>query len=412
MTDVAAAVAAVPLRAGATVTSGDLLLDGFAVLFTEGHRAGAPVLRRALDALEAADLTEDDALRWLGFGCWAAGALADNEALRRLAARLVQVSRDRGALVEVTRGLYFLAMGDLVAGDLVQAAAHFVEDQELLAARGGGTGLGAVIALAWRGEEATTRQEAAAVARAAGERGQGGVVIYTQHALAVLELGLGHYQAAFEAASRVDEEDSYFLSTIALPDLVEAGVRSGHPAAAAAALARCRERAEVNATPLALGLAARAEALLAHDDDAEGWHRTAIEHLASIPAVGHLARARLLHGEWLRRRNRRVDAREELRAAHDAFTAIGAAAFAERARVELLATGEKARKRTVDTGDELTPQELKIAQLAARRATNGEIAAQLFISPATVDYHLRKVFRKLGLTSRRQLAEALARPDD
>ena len=329
-----------------------------------------------------------------------------------MASRLVQLSRDRGALVEVTRGLYFLAMGDLIAGALVQAGAHFVEDQELIAARGGGAGLGEVIALAWRGEEAATRREAAAVARAAGERGQGGVGIYTEHALGVLGLGLGHYEAAFESAVLVDQEDSYFLSTIALPDLVEAAIRSGHPEAAAGALRRCRERAEVNATPLALGLAARAGALVDPDAGAEDLHRQAIDHLAAIPAVGHLARARLLYGEWLRRRNRRIDARAELRAAHDAFVDIGAGAFAERARVELLATGEKARRRTPDTADDLTPQELKIAQLAAQRATNGEIAAQLFISPGTVDYHLRKVFRKLGLTSRRQLADALGRPAD
>ncbi len=411
MAEVADAVAAVPLGPGTPATSGDVLLDGFSVLFTQGHRAGAPVLRRAIAALDAEDPVGDEALGWLGFGCWAAGAVADNEALRRLSARLVQVSRDRGALVEVTRGLYFLAMGDLIAGELVQAAAHFVEDRELIAARGGGAALGEVIAMAWRGEETATRREAAAVARAAGDRGQGGVGIYTEHALAVLELGLGHYQAAFEAAERVDAEDSYFLSTIALPDLVEAGTRSGHREAAAAALQRCRDRAEVNATPLALGLAARAGALLAPDAEAEGLHQTAIDQLASLPAVGHLARARLLYGEWLRRRNRRVDAREQLRPAHEAFAAIGADGFAERARVELLATGEKARKRTVDTAHDLTPQELKIAQLAAQRATNGEIAAQLFISPGTVDYHLRKVFRKLGLTSRRQLADALARPE-
>lgn len=408
MAEVADAAAAVPLPPGAPPTSGDLLLDGFAALFTRGHRAGAPLLRRAVEDLDGDEPVGDDALGWLGFGCWAAGALADNEALRRLSSRLVQAGRDRGALVAVTRGLYFLAMGDLIAGDLVQAGAHFAEDRELIAARGGGTGLGQVIALAWRGEESATRQEAASVAQAAGERGQGGVAVYTDHALAVLELGLGHYQAAFEAAERVDQENSYFLSTIALPDLVEAGVRSGHGEVAARALARCRDRAEVNATPLALGLAARAGALLASDDEAEQLHRSAIDHLSSVPALGHLARARLLYGEWLRRRNRRVDARAQLHPAHDAFDAIGAKGFAERARVELLATGEKARKRTVDTARDLTPQELRIAQLAAQRATNGEIAAQLFISPGTVDYHLRKVFRKLDITSRRQLPDALA----
>ena len=408
--DVARAAASVPLPEGTAPTSGDLLLDAFTVLFTDGHAAAAPLLRRAVDALAGEHQRGAELLRWLGSGCWAAGALGDNEALRQLARQLVQRSRDAGALRELTRGLYFLGMGDVVAGDLAAAGSHFSESRELMAARGDTTSLGEVIATAWRGDGEATHAEVSRVAEAAAARGQGGVVVYTEHALAVLALGGSQYDAALASARRVDDEDSYFLSTVALPDLVEAAVRSGDPGLATDALDRCRRRAEASGTALALGLAARASALVEEDEAAEDRHREALDLLAGTPAAGHLARAELLYGEWLRRRRRRVDAREQLRAAHERFTDIGALGFAERARHELEATGERARRRTVETANELTPQEAKVAELAAQRATNGEIAAQLFISPATVDYHLRKVFRKLGVSSRRDLPDVLSQP--
>ncbi len=410
MIDVARAAASVPLPEGTPPTSGDLLLDAFTVLFTDGHAAAAPLLRRAVDALAGEHQQGAELLRWLGSGCWAAGALGDNEVLRQLARQLVQRSRDAGALRELTRGLYFLGMGDVVAGDLAAAGSHFSESRELMAARGDTTSLGEVIATAWRGDGEATHAEVSRVAEAAAARGQGGVVVYTEHALAVMALGGSQYDAALASARRVDDEDSYFLSTVALPDLVEAAVRSGEPGLATDALDRCRRRAEASGTALALGLAARASALVEEDEAAEDRHRDALDLLAGTPAAGHLARAELLYGEWLRRRRRRVDAREQLRAAHERFTDIGALGFAERARHELEATGERARRRTVETANELTPQEAKVAELAAQRATNGEIAAQLFISPATVDYHLRKVFRKLGVSSRRDLPDALSQP--
>jgi DNA-binding CsgD family transcriptional regulator len=410
MAEVARANATLPPPAAGTRTSGDLLLDAFAVLFTEGHRAAAPLLQASVTATLEDDTAGREALRWLGFACWAAGAVGDNDRLVEAASRLVALSRAWGALGELTRGLYFLGMGELVRGDLATAGAHFVEGRELMANRGTSTSPGEAIAAAWRGDDATARRLAAEVALDADARGQAGVVMYTDHALAVLELGLGRYDAALAAARRVDEEDSFFLSSVGLPDLVEAAERAGAGQVARDACRRCAERAEANRTPLALGLAARARAVLA-GDDAEPLHEEAIARLGETTAVGHLARARLLYGEWLRRRQRRLDAREQLRAAHDAFVAMGALAFADRAGSELEATGEHARPRSVETADDLTPQEAKVAALAAQRATNGEIAAQLFISPATVDYHLRKVFRKLGVRSRRDLAGALARPD-
>lgn len=402
--DVAYATRSFPLPAGVTPTIGDRLLDGFAVLFTEGHAAAAPLLRETV-----AQLADDDAvptaehLRWLGFGCWAAGALADNAMLHSLASRLERQARDGGALVALTRALYFLAMSEITAGALGAAHAHFVETRDTMAARGDTGGLGPLVALAWQGREVETHEAAVAASVEAQRRGQGGVAVYADYALGVLELGLGHYADALHAERRVFAADSYFLCPIALPDLVEAAVRGGDRALALAAVERLATRATNSDTPLARGLAARARALVADDERVESLYAESIAVLADAGAVGHMARSHLLFGEWLRREKRRTDAREQLRAALALFEEIGAEAFAQRARTELQATGERARRRTDETRNELTPQEAQIAKLAAAGAMNQEIAAQLFLSPSTVDYHLRKVFRKLGITSRREL---------
>jgi DNA-binding CsgD family transcriptional regulator len=224
----------------------------------------------------------------------------------------------------------------------------------------------------------------------------------------VLELALGRYQAALDNALPLYQDDSPVAGSWVLPNLVEAAARSGHERAARDALNRLSERAGASGTPLALGFLARSRALLAADTDAESLYQESIDQLGRSSAKPELARSHLLFGEWLRRRGRRRDARDQLRTAHDMFVSMGIEAFAERARVELLATGERARKRTVETKVELTPQELQIARLVRDGARNQEIAAQLFISPSTVQYHLVKVFRKLGVTSRTQLARVLA----
>jgi len=245
------------------------------------------------------------------------------------------------------------------------------------------------------------------------EVGAGVVVNLARIASVIIDLGRGRYGRALVAACDLYDDDSLPQGNQVLPEMVEAGVRSGDRAAAEKALARLEERATVSRTPWALGLLARSKALLASDSEAEHLYQRAIEHLEATYVATDLARAHLLYGEWLRRQNRRVDARRALRRAHDMFEAMGAEAFVERTRIELRATGERARKRKPETSQQLTPQEEQIARLAARHATNLEIAAQLFISGSTVDYHLRKVFRKLGVTSRWQLAEALSstRPD-
>jgi DNA-binding CsgD family transcriptional regulator len=224
------------------------------------------------------------------------------------------------------------------------------------------------------------------------------------HALAVLDLGLGRYQSALDHALAVFREDPPAVGNLVLPLIVEAGVRADRQEAAAAALARMAERAPAAGTPWGLGLLARCRALMASDEDAEAWYRESIELLSQVPVALYLAHTRLLFGEWLRRRKRRGEARTYLRAAHQLFDSCGAVPFAERARAELLACGEQVRKRALPPrNDDLTPQERHVAVLAAGGNTNAEIASRLFITVSTVEFHLNKVFRKLGISSRRQI---------
>jgi DNA-binding CsgD family transcriptional regulator len=263
-----------------------------------------------------------------------------------------------------------------------------------------------LVALAWGGHEAEARAEAAAVTRFAVEQGQGFMLLFVNYGLTVLELGLGHYRAAFDSAMR-NYQDNPFLSIVAFPDLIEAASRCGELAVAMQATDELAARALPNGTAIALGLLALSRALLADEVEAEKLYQEAIEYLSHCRGNLRTARAHLLYGEWLRRHKRRLDARTQLREAHDMFLRMGADAFAERARAELAATGERARRRNDATRRDLTPQEAQIAILASQGATNPEIAGRLFLSASTVDYHLRKVYRKLDVTSRRQLATAL-----
>ena len=372
-----------------------------------------PLLRRAIDMLRAGDLSPPEGLRWLGLGCVAAADLFDDQAQHALATRRVQLARDHGALTVLPVALNNQgAFDEVPAGRFDAARACFAERLEISAATRnpgvvGTAGVAEMYELAWRGQETDARRVAAAVAREATSAGRGGQSISVQYCLAVLELGLGNYQAALRCALGVYDDDAPFFGTQVLPDLVEAAVRCGETGLAEAALGRLAERALAAGTPLGLGLLARSRALLAGDGDAEPLYDEAIGHLEQCRAAPQLARAHLVYGEWLRRQRRRRDAREQLRIAHDMFTSMGAGAFAERARVELLATGERARQRTAQTAEELTAQEAQIAQLVSQGESNRDIAAQLFLSPSTVDYHLRKVFRKVGVASRTQLARAM-----
>jgi DNA-binding CsgD family transcriptional regulator len=387
----------------------DLLLDGLATRFTEGYAAGVPPLRRALDAFRGVEgLTARDA-RWLWLACRLAQDLWDDELWYELATRGLRVARETGALRVLPIAATYRASLHVHAGAF-GAASSLIEESDAIVQATGMAPLkyASLMLAAWRGNEAEGLELMEAGRIEATARGEGMGLAVLEWATALLYNGHGRYAEALAAAQRGCEQNDVGLFAWTLVELIEAGVRSGATDAASAALDRLSERTRASGTDWALGIEAGSRALLSDGPDAEPHHREAVDRLARSRGVVHLARARLLYGEWLRRENRRVDAREQLRAAYDDFSRIGAEAFAERARGELLATGETAPKRTVETRDVLTPQEAQIARMASDRQTNPEIGAKLFISPRTVEYHLRKVFTKLDISSRKELRSALA----
>jgi DNA-binding CsgD family transcriptional regulator/tetratricopeptide (TPR) repeat protein len=409
---VARAVAAAPPVPQSQATITDLLLCGYSAVLIGERTAGVPLLRRAIAALLEGEFPLAESVRWLLLGGRAAGELMDDEALHALASHAVQLTRDAGALTALPLALTLLGMSEFLSGQFTAAQACRAEGLEISAATRnpgilGTTAREDVLVLAWRGREAETRWSAAALIRDGTELGRGVAISMALHALAMLELGLGQYEAALVHWLDIYQEDPFFHGTLALPGLIEAAARSGDGPTARAALDRFSERALASGTEWALGLLARSSALLAGDSGAEALYREAIDRLQRTRAAPDLARAHLLYGEWLRRRRRRRDARAELRTAHQMLESMGAGAFATRAANELRATGEHARQRNAETSDDLTPQEAQIARLVADGASNREIAEKLFISASTVEYHLRKVFRKLDLTSRTQLARVL-----
>jgi DNA-binding CsgD family transcriptional regulator len=387
----------------------DLLLDGVATRFTEGYVAGVPALRRALQAFRREGLRrKDNALRWLWLAWLLAGDLWDDEAWHELATGAVRLAREAGALSVLPVSLEIRAGVHLHAGEFA-AASELVEEADAIAAATGSAPLryASLLLAAWRGEEAQALKLIEARARDATARGEGRAIALAECVTAVLCNGLGRYEAALLGAQRACEHEDLFYFGWSLAELVEAGARSGARDAAAGALRQLEEGTRAVGTDWALGILARSRALLEDGQVADALYREALERLERCRIVVHLARAHLVYGEWLRRENRRVDAREQLRIAYEMLSRIGAEAFAERARRELLATGETVRKRTVETRDVLTPQEGQIGRLAGDGLTNPEIGSQLFLSPRTVEYHLRKVFTKLGISSRKELRGAL-----
>jgi DNA-binding CsgD family transcriptional regulator len=386
----------------------DLLLDGLATRFSEGYAAGVPPLRRAIDAFRRVEeLTERDA-RWLWLACRLAQDLWDDELWYELATGGLRVARETGALRVLPIAATYRASLHVHAGAFGLASSLIEEADAIVQATGMAPLKHASLMLAaWRGDEAEALELFEAGRREATARGEGLGLGVLEWATALLYNGSGRYAEALAAAQRGCEQDDDGLFAWTLVELIEAGVRSDATDAASAALDRLSARTQASGTDWALGIEAASRALLSDGADAEPFYREAVERLARSRGLVHLARARLLYGEWLRREHRRVDAREQLRAAHVDFNRIGAEAFAERARVELLATGETAPRRTVATREVLTPQEAQIARMASDRQTNPEIGAKLFISPRTVEYHLRKVFTKLDITSRKELRSAL-----
>ena len=388
----------------------DLLLDGLALLVTEGYAAGTPALRRALLTARGQDIPAEEGLSWLWLAERAAMAVWDDETWHILASRHLKLARDAGALSELPLAVRSRILLHTHEGELQQGAALIAEAQAVADATGsqlapyGVTGIAAL-----RGHEAEATELIQANMDGVTSRGEGRGVT-SGYSAALLYNGLGHYDKALAAAELVCEYDDIGVLGWSLTELVEAAVRSGQPARASDALQRLTETTRASGTDWALGTEARSRALLSEGETAENCYREAIERLGRTRMRPALARAHLLYGEWLRRENRRRDARAELRTAHGLFTTMGLEAFAERARRELLATGDTVRKRTVETVSELTAQEAHIAQLAADGRTNVEIGAQLFLSTRTVEWHLSKVYTKLGVGSRRELRRALASP--
>jgi len=388
-----------------------LLLAGYSERLTTGYAAALEPWRRAVEANSEA-LRRAPHIQWQGMFWNMTGDRFDFERHLAVARQRVRIGRELGALSDLPIALSCLGWNELQSGRLDIAEALVAEAIEIAAATGNPSMPGAqelmrVATLAWRGREEEARSYVHRASTEAVARGQGLAVMMCQSQLTTLELSLGRYEAARASAWRVYEEDPVFVANFALSDAVEAMVRSDDLEGAGRALARLSERALPSGTPWALGLWARASALMADDDRAEEFYVEATEQLARAGVFTDLARSHLLYGEWLRRQHRRRDGREQLRIAHDMFQAMGAGLFAQRARVELLATGEHVRTRDPSSSDELTSQEQQVAELAAAGESNADIAAQLFISPHTVAYHLRKVYTKLGVKSRNRLRDAL-----
>jgi DNA-binding CsgD family transcriptional regulator len=391
-------------------TSSDLLLDGLALLVTDGYPAGAPTVGRALDGFvgEYRSGRHGTRLPWLPGHV--AMVLWDDASWDALSASEVRLARRTGALTVLPLALRSRVGVHLLAGE-VASAASLVEEIETLAeaTESHAVAYGVLVLAAWRGREDTARTLIERATADVVPRGEGLGLAITQWASAVLHNGLGRYELALAAAQDVgDDPRELLFSTWATHELIEAAMRSGRTDLAAPALRRLSERARAVGTDWALGIEARSRALVSDDEHAEALYREAIRRLARTRIRVELARAHLLYGEWLRRQRRRLDAREQLRTAHEMLMRMGIDAFAQRAARELQATGETARKRDVETRDQLTPQEAQIARLARDGLSNPEIGALLFISPRTVQYHLRKVFVKLDITSRHELDRALA----
>jgi len=406
--DVSRAAANAP-DAGDPPLPRDLLLDGLALLFTEGRPASTPVLRRAIDAFASDEISPEEMLRWGWLASRAANILWDYDRCLEISMRAVQVARDAGALEVLVMVDNACGQAAAIGGDFATAAVFTTELDAVKEATASRIAPLAALALAGvRGQEPGASQLIDSVITQAISEGQGTAIQYAHWAKAVLMNGLGRYEEALAAAVEATEATpQLFLAMWALSEMIEASTRTQSTELGERALTRLGEHTQGTDSDWALGVHARARALLSEGEVAERLYREAIERLGRTRLQPDLARAHLVYGEWLRRRNRRIDARAQLREAYGLFLTIGMEAFAERARGELLATGEKVRTRVADPRAELTPQERQIARLARDGLSNPGIGAQLFLSPRTVEWHLRNIFTKLDIRSRRELASAL-----
>jgi DNA-binding CsgD family transcriptional regulator len=389
----------------------DLLLDGFVLTIIEGYAAGAPTLQQAVTAFRSEQIDDSEVVRWGFLASYAAQALWDDESYRELPTRHIQLACEAGALAVLPMSLTLRIAAHLHAGEL-DAAASLLEDLDAVTEATGTQfpPYGAIALACSRGRQGEVDELMSANMHVVLDRGEGVWLTFIEWTTAALHNAMDNYGEAFASATRAGDRREELQSPQWLQELVEAAARSGEPEVAAKALDELAGRTRVVGSNWALGIEARSRALLSEDAAAERLYREAIELLQQSKARVDLARAHLLYGEWLRREGRRVDGRAQLRVAHESFNSMGCEAFAERARRELQATGENVRKRTVETRDDLTAQERQIAQLAREGLSNPEIGARLFLSPRTVEWHMRKVFNKLGIGSRRELVTALPPP--
>ena len=407
---VARASRSAPPPAGAPRPS-DLLLDGLAALVTEGRAQAAPLLRRAACVFAEGEITLEEGLRWGWLAVIAAGTVWEEEYRHAIYARLLQSVREAGLLVHMSLWVQGMASDEVWRGDFAAAASLIAEAEAEAIAAATGSGFpryAAVFLAGLRGAEAEAAPLIEAVITDSRAARQGLGVQWSQWVSAILYNGLGRYeQALAEAQQAVEQAAELFISLWALAELIEAASRTGQTALAADALGSLAEATSTGQSDWGQGIYARSRALLSDGQDAEAWYREAVARLSRTRLRPELARAHLLYGEWLRHEHREADARGQLRTAHEMFAETGMQAFAERARRELQAAGEHVRRRTADTHGQLTPQEAQIARLARSGLSNPQIAAQLFLSPRTVQYHLAKVFTKLEIGSRRELARVL-----
>lgn len=392
----------------------DDLLDSLAVRFTDGFAVAAPLLTRALGRNLAMDVGSEDARRHLRFtagaaSCLVAMELCDFQAWQALTARNVRLAQEVGDIVQLELWQHHRALFHLHQGEL-ETAARLLEEHDVVAAMTGRMtgGIMGMFLAAWRGDEIRAGELIRDMTQVSNDLDSEVLMAYASLAGAVLHNGLGHYQAAATRAAHAFDLDVIAVGSLVAPELVEAASRAGDTARAGAALEWLTERRSVAPSDWAAGMEARGRALLSDGDSAETGYRESIECLGRAGFGAQLARAHQLYGEWLRRQNRRSDARGQLRTAFEMLATMGADRFAERARQELAASGGTARKRSVETATTLTVQEAFIARLASDGRTNPEIAGQLFLSPRTVEYHLSNVFNKLGISSRRELRAVLS----
>jgi DNA-binding CsgD family transcriptional regulator len=391
----------------------DLLLDGLAMLITKDYETGTLLISRALAVLRDSNEPANNGLPWHFLGSQAAVAIWDFESWRALLTLHIAHARREGALAALPMALSSLAGERAFEGDFAGAASLVAEVEAISEAAGVRPApYGAVALAAYQASEQDLLRLISDDADGVLARGEGMALTLGRVAKAAFYNGNSRYEEALAFAQQAAEDpDELWLVPYFLPELIEAAARSGNLEAAAQALRRLTDSTRASQSYWGRGAEARATALLSHRDEAERLYLEAIAQFEGTPMRMDSARTKLLFGEWLRRENRRVDARLQLRAAYEMFATIGAHAFGERARRELMATGEHVRRRSVETKDDLTPQETQIARLARDGLTNPEIGSRMFLSPRTIEWHLRKVFTKLGIGSRNELMKAMPVPN-